>query len=273
MTVKEFSNQFDIHYNNISTNSAPNIDEYEKSVYLTKAQLQLVKNVFTPKGNKYGEGFEKTTKRRADLENLVSNYVGIREAKENLLNKLSNDSKFFKIPDDTFLIVFEQVFSDDATLNCKELIKPLISSNNPSPVETINKSVKVKKLGVKPITHDEYTRQEENPFKKPNEDLVWRVSYGDEDFRNLRSVELISPYKLYMYQIRYVKIPNPIILTDLHTLYPGENLSINGKYKPATSELLETFHDEILDRAVELAKGDYEFDNIQIRTQQNLRNE
>ena len=66
MTTKEFSNQFDIYYNGIATNSAPPIDLYEKSVYLTDAQLEIVNNYFNPMGNKYQRGFEQSSKRRND---------------------------------------------------------------------------------------------------------------------------------------------------------------------------------------------------------------
>jgi len=37
MTVEEFSNQFDVLFNNITSNAAPGLNEYEKSVFLTKA--------------------------------------------------------------------------------------------------------------------------------------------------------------------------------------------------------------------------------------------
>jgi hypothetical protein len=37
MSVNEFSREFDILYNNIMSNAAPGIDDYEKSVFLTKA--------------------------------------------------------------------------------------------------------------------------------------------------------------------------------------------------------------------------------------------
>ena len=37
MTLEEFSNEFDILYNNSMSNAAPGVDEYEKSVFLTKA--------------------------------------------------------------------------------------------------------------------------------------------------------------------------------------------------------------------------------------------
>lgn len=35
MNNKEFSREFDILYNNIMSNSAPGLNEYEKSVFLT----------------------------------------------------------------------------------------------------------------------------------------------------------------------------------------------------------------------------------------------
>ena len=37
MTTQEFSLEFDILYNNITSNQAPGLTEYEKSVFLTKA--------------------------------------------------------------------------------------------------------------------------------------------------------------------------------------------------------------------------------------------
>ena len=64
MAVTELNNEFDIHYNAIASQSAPGLDFYEKSVFLTKAQLELVKNYYNPKGNKYQTGFENSEKRR-----------------------------------------------------------------------------------------------------------------------------------------------------------------------------------------------------------------
>lgn len=44
MTTQEFSNEFDVLYNNIMSNQAPGLDEYEKSIFLTKAQEELVRD-------------------------------------------------------------------------------------------------------------------------------------------------------------------------------------------------------------------------------------
>ena len=72
MTTQEFSNEFDVLYNNIMSNQAPGLDEYEKSVFLTKAQLEILKNYFNPKGNKYGQGFDEIAKRQIDFSTLIT---------------------------------------------------------------------------------------------------------------------------------------------------------------------------------------------------------
>lgn len=74
MTCEEFSNEFDILYNNIMSNQAPGLDEYEKSVFLTRAQDDIVKRYFTAKGNKDVEGFDSSIKRNIDFSLLYNKY-------------------------------------------------------------------------------------------------------------------------------------------------------------------------------------------------------
>ena len=71
MTSLEFSNSFDIRYNNIMSNQSPGLDEYEKSVVLSAAELELVKNTFNPKGNKYQEGYDDSAKRQYDFSTIT----------------------------------------------------------------------------------------------------------------------------------------------------------------------------------------------------------
>ena len=40
MTVQEFKNEFNIHYNSIATQSAPSIDDYELSVFFNKSSIR-----------------------------------------------------------------------------------------------------------------------------------------------------------------------------------------------------------------------------------------
>lgn len=103
MDNTEFSNQFDVLYNNIMSNAAPGLNEYEKSVFLTKAQNEIIKNYFNPKGNKYQEGFDDSMKRQIDFSNLMetrrlSNSVeGITYDKRGKLYDLSSEKIMFII--------------------------------------------------------------------------------------------------------------------------------------------------------------------------------
>ena len=68
MITEEFSNEFDILYNNISSNQAPGLDEYEKSVFLTQAQEALVIDLYR---GTLGDSFESTEEVTRYLNSLV----------------------------------------------------------------------------------------------------------------------------------------------------------------------------------------------------------
>jgi hypothetical protein len=244
MTVQEFKNEFNIHYNAIATQSAPSIDDYELSVYLTKAQLEIVKNYYDPASNRKLKGFENSEKRRVDLKELVKEFDTNTEITTTL--GLTNNSKFFKVPDETFIIIYE-------CLKC--------NINNCGETE----------LNVVPKTHDEFNVQYKNPFKRPNKNKVWRLDISK--INSDKVVELITPYTVSNYKIRYIKYPKPIIISDLSTTFPGEGLSINGFTNIQQCELNQEIHPEILDRAVELALRDYKPSNLESKIQLDQRNE
>ena len=106
MTTQEFSNEFDVLYNNIMSNQAPGLDEYEKSVFLTKAQSEILKNYFNPKGNKYQEGFDDSEKRQIDFSTLIkavkpATYVGSSYV------KFDDRSQLFQMPSDILFVLNE----------------------------------------------------------------------------------------------------------------------------------------------------------------------
>lgn len=245
MTIQEFSNEFDIGYNSIAGASAPGIDIYEKSLYLTKAQLEIVKNYYDSISNRKERGFENSEKRRVDLKQLIKDYkTNISFQDESAIH---SQSKFFIIPSDTFVIINE---------------KAKILSNSCFTEKIIN---------IKPITHDEFNLEINNPFKNPDYSTIWRM-----DISNINSnkvVELISNFDSIEYQMRYLKYPHPIILGNLNTLYPSENLTIDGYFISSTSELDEEIHREILDRAIELALRDYKPEGLESKVQLDVRNE
>jgi|TARA_R110000822_G_scaffold152112_8_gene291348 hypothetical protein len=266
MTITEFSNEFDITYNSIATNSAPAIDLYEKSVYLTRAQLELVNNYFNPKGNKYGKGFEQDSKRRADLRELIRPYLSATISTEFTEEQgiAEADSYFFRVPNDVYFIIQEKV----------EILEDDYCGDNNTKIY----------VNVKPITHDEYNLQKNNPFKQPDRSVVWRLDIysidsdddfpgGSEPFGAKKLVELVSPVRLLKYKFRYIIYPSPIILTDLLADYPYEDLSIDGITSKQTCKLGENIHRTILNRAVEMAVADYKPKGLAPKIELNKRNE
>lgn len=107
-------------------------------------------------------------------------------------------------------------------------------------------------LMVIPISYAEYTRQMSKPYKRPLQYQAWRL-IDDASSSNNRSADLIagSSDTLVKYKARFVKRPTPIILTDL------EGVTIGGLSATTECELDPILHEDILQRAVELAKAAY----------------
>ena len=81
MTSEEFSNEFDTLLNSYSnveafgeTPSTIEVDEYEKSVFLTKAQEEIVIDMYNGK-NPFKDSFEKTEEIRRYLSNLIKTHI------------------------------------------------------------------------------------------------------------------------------------------------------------------------------------------------------
>lgn len=222
MTTNEFEWEFDVLYNNIASNAAPGINSYEKSVLLTKAQEEIIKNYFNPQGNKYKEGFDDSVKRQIDFSGLIS------VAQGTLLDRQGFDlrAKVFKIPTDVFLIINESIVTNTG-------VKQII-----------------------PIKFDEYTRLMSKPYKEPLKYQAWRL-VTEGDINTGVTVEIIpnSQETIDNYTLRYVRRPRPIILADLKSEYG--DVSINGETSISQCELNPLIHREILQRAVELAKITY----------------
>jgi len=248
MTNLEFKNEFNLAYNAIASMSSPGIDDYELSVYLTRAQLEIVKNYYDPLSNRKQKGFEATEKRRRDLNQLVKDYKT-----SDIISNESNihpEAKFYTIPNDLFLIVNEKV---------------KITSNDCYNGKTIT---------VRPVSYDEYDVQIDNPFEKPYEKLAWRLDLSNVN--NTKVVEIISPYNIsgsLEYQIRYIKYPKPIIITNLNTAFPSDNLTIDEIFTETSCELNTEICREILDRAVLLALADYKPQGLQVKAQMSQTNE
>lgn len=233
MNILEFSNEFDVLYNNVMSNAAPGFNEYEKSVFLTKAQNEIIKNYFNPLGNKYNQGFDDSAKRQIDFSELIKVATlgnGDITISTNHFN-FDKRAKNFNLPNDLLLIINEFI---EVGIANKTTTKQVI-----------------------PIKYDEYSMMMSRPYREPLKYQAWRLIGKSEDSNQVNS-EIISKSgdEISDYKVRYVKRPSPIILTDLSGDY--ETLTIDGITTESECELNPIIHREILDRAVELAKIHYE---------------
>ena len=257
MTAQEFSSEFDLLYNNISSAQAPGLTEYEKSVFLTKAQDEIIKNYFTnvQGGNKYQQGIEDSEKRYADFSTLLT--VAVLNAETTNVVPFDDRGKIFKLPDGKaakkVMIVITETFKTGKA-----------TSENKNPPLTSYQVI--------PLKFDEYIRLMSKPSSDPLKKQVWKLMGNSESGNG--SIEIVPHWKdknnaTNKLVLKYIRKPYPIILEDLTAQgFTIEGYVNSGIKKPvsgptpesnaACCELAEELHPEILQRAVELAKVFYQ---------------
>lgn len=178
-TSEEWSVNFDILYNNISSNQAPGLTEYEKSVFLTQAQEAVILDLY--KGTS-GDAFETTEEVTRYLSSLVKtrNFDNISTTSNTAVgNKQYNIST--SAVSDLWFITYQ---SGSITIgdNTRDVI-------------------------VVPSRQDSLFKDLNNPFKGPNKNKVLAVSEEG-------SIILYSKYPINTFYIKYLKRPNPIVLDN-----------------------------------------------------------
>jgi len=243
MTTQDFINTFDIFFNNLMSNRAPEVNVYEKSVLLTIAQEEIVKQIYENK-------FEGDEEKRRCLDVLL-----VHSEDENLMTPsdviIGDGFRHYvaELPRDLWYIVFEGGrYEDDATCKGSALI-PVV-----------------------PTIHDYYHRDSRNPFRGPSANRILRLERPRGN-----AVELVSKYPMAAYILRYVRRPKPILLADFSMgEFKGLDIHIRGKqytdavqwietegqYLPNSDtespcELNDLLHYEIVQRAVEYAIATY----------------
>lgn len=217
MNIKEFSDRFDTLLN--SFGNTPNIvlDEYEKSVFLTNAQEEIIIDIYSGK-NVFGDSFEKTEEVRRYLSELIETYE--TDSKVSGYKGISKNSVFYKIPEDVWFITYESATLQDDKLRCFNGEEALIV----------------------PVTQDDFYKVQKNPFRGPSKTRILRLDNKGS------IIELVSEFNISRYFLKYITKPSPIILTNLN-----DGLSINGVNIETECKLNPVIHRAILDRAVQMA--------------------
>lgn len=284
MSVEEMDNMFDVLYNNITSNQAPGLNAYEKSVFLTKGQDEILKNYFNPKskGNNTQEGFDGSDKRQVDFSMLTTvattsatsytyslvtgktdkdgkpvysrtettvpkstySYTVAYDNEGNVL-KDDNDNVLYIRNEGTDVSGFGTPLFDMRE-NTKSITLPSKLMYAINEMVEVTRNDKKILLQVVPVKFDEYSRLMCKPYKRPLKYQAWRLT--NNDVVNKADIVVGPSDTLTKYTIRYVRRPNPIIVSNL------DGLTIEGKSTATECELDPILHEEILQRAVELAK-------------------
>lgn len=229
MNAQEMSNVFDVKLNSYLNQRGYGIqqgdtdftcNEYEKSLFLTQVQLEVVEAYYSV--------FEQSEQAREILSNLVttSTYAlkdittdantPIFYNSKNFKFSTINDSKYKK--EDIFRITLEGVKYEDTDSCIKDNLVKVI-----------------------PVTQDQLNKIIMNPFRGPNNTRVLRLDAGT-------NLEFISVKPLSTYFCRYIKRPSPIITVDL----PG-SVTIEGENISSDCELSTSIHETLVDMAVQAA--------------------
>jgi len=243
MTTTDFSDQFSTLLNSYGTigqfgDQASHqeivLDEYEKSVFLTRAQDIIVKSYFERSGNSQGLGADDSALRQADFSSL---YTVAELPAENSVAASSvfhNGSLLFSLP------------VNETGNSCNVLIivqEKLLQYTNSGALE--------KEYVVKPISAQEYDRQMSKAYNKPLKRQAWRLFLNTAVGFDVKS-EIIprvsTTGKTWKYKVRYIRRPKPIVLEVL-----TDGLTVDGVSAISECELNPILHMDILLKAVELA--------------------
>lgn len=150
MQLEEFSNEFDILYNNVMSNQAPGLTEYEKSVFLTRAQDDIIKAYFNPKLNKTQEGFDGNERRQIDFSRLMRTIECEELSSDDVISLHSGTNvKNYAIPSDILLYINEAIIATRGTRSVRLIIVPL--------------------------DYTEYNRLMSKAYKRPLKNQAWRL--------------------------------------------------------------------------------------------------
>ena len=250
MTNQEFSDTFATLLNSYNTQAQFGeqaskreivLDEYEKSVLLTQAQDIIVKSYFDGSLNQQSQGFDDSTRRQVDFSSLI---------KVATLAKVSGDTNTF----DDRGIVYQMPRKSEST-DSTDVLFILNESLTKETYEEDGRTVKSsERYVIVPINYKEYDREMSKPYAQPLKKQAWRLFQNNATGFDVNS-ELIPRHNVqedehsaFIYKIRYVKRPRPIILEDL-----PNDLVIDGVSEETSCELNPILHMDILNKAVEIA--------------------
>jgi len=232
MDADQLNIEFDILFNNISSNQAPGLNKLEKSTFFTEAKEDVVKQLYSG-----GAGpFEQTEEVTQYLRTLVKqvNY-SVDEPNQSVVVQYD-----FTLQPDCWTIVYEQV--NVSVSGCVD------GRGNPI----------YQQIVVKPISHDDFAKMMDDPFRKPDRRSVYRLLIGD-----MAQLYSDNSVRITGYSMRYLANPGKVYLKEFSGTevpdcwkFASSDYADMGwaEYKKNPLQMPEGVHRLVLLRAVQLAK-------------------
>jgi len=228
MTYKELSNAFDVYSNRHAESKLETLlffDEYEKSLLLTKAANEIVKEMLP--------SFDRNEKIKKQLAQLTrSTQISTQVTLDNGL-KLRNDSIVYQLPNDVLYVVAESLRNSTGAI--------------------LNR--------IKPLQDDEAYYSFDNPFRASARGYAWSVviseSVSNVITKYIEVITSISAATNPEYYLKYISEVPAFIVTDSLLDATINGLSTNTNINLEAP--LGILHEKILDRAITIgymAKGD-----------------
>ena len=253
MTTQEFSNTFDTLLNSYNSQGMFGeqaskgeivLDEYEKSVLLTQAQDIILKQYFEGVG--VNGGFDDSSRRQVDFSNLIT------------VEEITKEENPVLVPYDERSLIYKTPTTITGKAKVLYILneKIVVSTTSGQPAVTTKRQ-----YVVVPINYKEYDRQMSKAYAQPLKKQAWRL-FQDNGPSGNSTIDLYSEIipvensivngEIPKYKIRYIRRPQPIILTNLDFATQAD-LEIDGVKTISECELNPIIHMDILNKAVELA--------------------
>jgi hypothetical protein len=216
MTAAEMKTEFLVGYDKITNFAAPGYTDSEISKFLNDSQERFLKKNYGDL-NKYRTSYEETEKRSKDLSELK------RFSTISTFTAGNHPNSFFaELPENIVWATKEEV-----EIN----------------ITDCHGDTSTKRVGVFPVSDDYYNVNIENPFKKPDATVVWRMDFSRTDdtqvvsSTNSKRHELVTDGStINKYYLTYLKYPQTIDVTN----------SVDCELDPSV-------HKEIVEMAISIA--------------------
>lgn len=195
MTTTEFRDYVLVTYDSISNFAAPGYEDADINLFLNAAQEDFVKSLYNGMSNIGRVGFEETEKRSKDLSELKR----FADISATTPGNHGSNSLFVPLPTDYLYTI-----NEEATISF-----------------TSCGTTASERVPVKPIREDYYNANVKNPYKRPDNGLVWRMDAS----RTLDTAPVTDTTKRHelilgdnttfdTYHISYIQHPKEIDITD-----------------------------------------------------------